>query len=116
MVVDIDSYISIPINPLTFVLHSIATFGMVLDNESFDYLRVRPHVNLSSRYRSLVTSIFPLLNQLQGLMFIRYPVVYAVNLTTRWMGVHHQGNKSYLQVEVGLMCYLERPFIPSFLV
>ena len=35
MVVDIDSYTSIPINPLTFVLHSIATFGMAIFYESF---------------------------------------------------------------------------------
>ena len=92
------------ISLLTFVLHSIATFGMVGYDESFlNYLPVRPHVNLCSRYYSLVTGIFPLLNQLQGLMFSRYPVVYAVNLTTRWMEFHHQGNKSYSQVEVSLM-------------
>ena len=103
MIVNISSKILMFINPLTSVLHSIATFGMVLDNESFDYLRVRPHVNLSSRYRSLVTSIFPLLNQLQRLMFSRYPVVYAVSPTTRRMEFHHQGNKSYSQVEVFFM-------------
>ena len=39
-------------------------------------------------------------------MFIRYPVAYAVNLTTRWMEFHHQGNKSYSQVEVALMWWL----------
>ena len=88
MIVNISSKILMFINPLTSVLHSIATFGMVLDNESFDYLRVCPHVNLSSRYRSLVTSIFPLLNQLQRLMFSRYPVAYAVNLTTRREELH----------------------------
>ena len=35
MVVDIDTLISMSINPLTFVLHPIATFGMVRPHESF---------------------------------------------------------------------------------
>ena len=48
MVVDIDSYISIPINPLTFVLHSIATFGMAIFYESFiTFLFV--HLSVSAR-------------------------------------------------------------------
>ena len=34
MVVDIGQIIPMPSDPLTFVLHSIATFGMVLNNES----------------------------------------------------------------------------------
>ena len=83
MVVDITQLIVISKDPLTFVLHSIAIFRAVSHHESLNYLPVRPHVNLCSRYYSLVTGIFPLLNQLQGLMFSRYPVVYAVNLTTR---------------------------------
>ena len=113
MVVNLSKKILMFINPLTFVLHPIATFGMVASYESFITFLFVHFVNLCLRYRSSVTGIFPLLNQLQGLMFIRYPVVYAVNLTTRWMGFHHQGNKSYLQVEVVLMCYLGRPCIPS---
>ena len=113
MVVNLSKKILMFINPLTFVLHPIATFGMVASYESFITFVFVHFVNLCLRYRSSVTGIFPLLNQLQGLMFIRYPVVYAVNLTTRWMGFHHQGNKSYLQVEVVLMCYLGRPCIPS---
>ena len=35
MVVDIIELIIMSINPLTFVLHPIATFGMVCGNESF---------------------------------------------------------------------------------
>ena len=34
MVVDIDTLISMSINPLTFVLHPLATFGMVVCHES----------------------------------------------------------------------------------
>ena len=34
MVADIDLEISMSINPLTFVLHPLATFGMVFPNES----------------------------------------------------------------------------------
>ena len=34
MVVDINNEISMPINPLTFVLHPLATFGMVVCHES----------------------------------------------------------------------------------
>ncbi len=35
MVADILKAIRISIDPLTFVLHSLATFGMAFDNESF---------------------------------------------------------------------------------
>ena len=84
MIVNINLDIFMFIGLLTFVLYPIATFGIVLCGGSLNYLPVRPLVNLCSRYCSLVTGIFPLLNQLQGLMFSRYPVVYAVSLTTRW--------------------------------
>ena len=48
MVVNIEGKISIFIAPLTFVLHSIAPFGMVLGNESFiTFLFV--HLSASAR-------------------------------------------------------------------
>ncbi len=40
MAADIDRNISISKDPLTYVLHPIATLGMVSYNESFDYLPI----------------------------------------------------------------------------
>mgnify|MGYP005703060091 CR=1 FL=1 len=61
--------------------HSYLGNGFKL--REFNYLPVRPLVSLCARYRSSVTGIFPLLDQLQGLMFSRYPVAYAFYPTTR---------------------------------
>ena len=51
MVVDINKRISMSIGPLTFVLHPIATFGMVLNNES---LITFLFVHLSTSARGIV--------------------------------------------------------------
>ena len=83
MIVNISDAILMSIDPLTFVLHPIATFGMVKTSREFNYLPFRPLVSLCLRYRSLVTGIFPLLNQLRRLMFSLYSVVYAFYPTTR---------------------------------
>jgi len=95
MVADNLATIRLSIDPLTFVLHSIATFGMVIYKWEFNYLRVRPLVSLCSRYRSSVTGIFPLLNQLHGLMFSRYRVVYAFYPDNGAEEFHLEGYKSY---------------------
>ena len=48
MIIDIRLKIPISIDPLTFVQHSIATFGMVLNNESLiTFLFV--HLSVSAR-------------------------------------------------------------------
>ena len=51
MVADIDTLISMSINPLTFVLHPLATFGMVLVSES---LITFLFVHLSTSARGIV--------------------------------------------------------------
>ena len=50
MVVDINQWIFMPIIPLTFVLHSTATFGIVCIDESFITFLF---VHLSASARSL---------------------------------------------------------------
>ena len=52
MVADIDTLISMSINPLTFVLHPLATFGMVYSVES---LITFLFVHLSTFARGIVS-------------------------------------------------------------
>ena len=97
------SLIRLSIDPLTFVLHSTATFGMVLLYDSLITScssACQPLLAVSF----LATGIFPLLDQLRRLMFIRYSVAYAVNPATGRMEFHHQGYKSFHRSKLFTSC------------
>ena len=96
MVVDNSLSIGLSIDPLTFVLHSIATFGVILYDESLITFGVRPLVSLCLQYRSSVTGIFPLLDQLHQFDVQSYQCGLCFLPNNGAVEFHHEGYKSFL--------------------